>query len=63
MSLIAILKRRALNVFRSPISLFVASITLFLWRPIMEELADALPIGGAPYSYMSVHSIYSASLA
>ncbi|KAJ7652948.1 AAAP amino acid permease [Mycena rosella] len=36
----------------SPISLFVATLTPFLWRPIMEELASALPISGAPYSYM-----------
>ncbi|KAJ7611398.1 amino acid permease-domain-containing protein [Mycena polygramma] len=36
----------------SPISLFVATLTPFLWRPIMEELASALPIGGAPYSYI-----------
>ena len=63
MSQFPILKRRALNAFRSPISLFVASITLFLWRPIMEELADALPIGGAPYSYMSVHPVYSTPFA
>ncbi|KAJ7779689.1 hypothetical protein B0H16DRAFT_1499600 [Mycena metata] len=36
----------------SPISLFMAALTLFLWRPIMEELASALPISGAPYSYI-----------
>ncbi|KAF7335637.1 Aaap amino acid permease [Mycena venus] len=36
----------------SPISLFMATLTLFLWRPIMEELASALPISGAPYSYI-----------
>ncbi|KAJ6537397.1 amino acid permease-domain-containing protein [Mycena vulgaris] len=36
----------------SPISLFVATLTPFLWRPIMEELASALPINGAPYSYI-----------
>ncbi|KAJ7159241.1 amino acid permease-domain-containing protein [Mycena crocata] len=36
----------------SPISLFVATLTPFLWRPIMEELASALPITGAPYSYI-----------
>ncbi|KAJ3476620.1 hypothetical protein NLI96_g11036 [Meripilus lineatus] len=36
----------------SPISLFVATLTLFIWRPIMEELASALPMGGAPYSYL-----------
>ncbi|KAI4527006.1 hypothetical protein K525DRAFT_264562 [Schizophyllum commune Loenen D] len=46
----------------SPISLFVASITLFLWRPIMEELADALPIGGAPYSYMQAAALAGAAL-
>ncbi|KAJ7230350.1 amino acid permease-domain-containing protein [Mycena pura] len=36
----------------SPISLFIATLTLFLWRPIMEELASAFPISGAPYSYL-----------
>ncbi|EIN12814.1 hypothetical protein PUNSTDRAFT_28714, partial [Punctularia strigosozonata HHB-11173 SS5] len=36
----------------SPISLFVATLIIFLWRPIMEELAAALPISGAPYSYL-----------
>lgn len=38
----------------SPISLFVATLVMFLWRPIMEELASALPISGAPYTYLSV---------
>ncbi|KAJ3733852.1 AAAP amino acid permease [Lentinula guzmanii] len=36
----------------SPISLFIATLTLFIWRPIMEELGSALPICGAPYSYI-----------
>ncbi|KAI0798140.1 amino acid permease-domain-containing protein [Abortiporus biennis] len=36
----------------SPLTLFVASLVIFLWRPIMEELASALPIGGAPYTYL-----------
>ncbi|KAJ7748410.1 amino acid permease-domain-containing protein [Mycena metata] len=36
----------------SPISLFMVTLTPFLWRPIMEELASALPISGAPYSYI-----------
>lgn len=36
----------------SPISLFIARLILFLWRPIMEELASALPISGAPYTYI-----------
>ncbi|KAJ6623648.1 amino acid permease-domain-containing protein [Mycena sp. CBHHK59/15] len=36
----------------SPISLFVATLMPFLWRPIMEELSSALPISGAPYSYI-----------
>ncbi|KDR77023.1 hypothetical protein GALMADRAFT_425547 [Galerina marginata CBS 339.88] len=36
----------------SPISLFIATLILFLWRPIMEELASALPISGAPYTYI-----------
>ncbi|KAF9484090.1 hypothetical protein BDN70DRAFT_891267 [Pholiota conissans] len=36
----------------SPISLFIATLVLFLWRPIMEELASALPISGGPYTYI-----------
>ncbi|KAJ7122407.1 amino acid permease-domain-containing protein [Mycena epipterygia] len=36
----------------SPISMFASTLTPFLWRPMMEELASALPINGAPYSYM-----------
>ncbi|KAJ3964665.1 AAAP amino acid permease [Lentinula raphanica] len=36
----------------SPISLFIATLTLFVWRPIMEELGSAFPICGAPYSYI-----------
>ncbi|KAL0945974.1 hypothetical protein HGRIS_012252 [Hohenbuehelia grisea] len=36
----------------SPISLFIATVLLFLWRPIMEELVSALPIKGAPYTYI-----------
>ncbi|KAI6020058.1 amino acid permease-domain-containing protein [Pisolithus microcarpus] len=36
----------------SPISLFIAALSLFLWRPIMEELGSALPISGAPYTYL-----------
>lgn len=40
--------------FSSPISLFVSTLVMFLWRPIMEELASALPISGAPYTYLSV---------
>ncbi|TFK19141.1 amino acid permease [Coprinopsis marcescibilis] len=35
----------------SPISLFIATLVLFLWRPMMQELASALPISGAPYTY------------
>lgn len=36
----------------SPICLFIATFILFLWRPIMTELASALPISGAPYTYL-----------
>ncbi|KXN88407.1 hypothetical protein AN958_07313 [Leucoagaricus sp. SymC.cos] len=36
----------------SPISLSVATLILFLWRPIMKELASALPISGGPYTYL-----------
>ncbi|KAG6337018.1 hypothetical protein ID866_2078 [Astraeus odoratus] len=37
----------------SPIAIFIATWSLFLWRPIMEELDSALPISGAPYTYLS----------
>ncbi|KAG1819188.1 amino acid permease-domain-containing protein [Suillus subaureus] len=46
----------------SPISLFVAALTLFLWRPVMEELASALPISGAPYTYLLNVSTKSVAL-
>ncbi|KAF7291283.1 AAAP amino acid permease [Mycena indigotica] len=36
----------------SPIAFFLATMTPFVWRPIMEELATALPMSGAPYSYL-----------
>lgn len=36
----------------SPISQFIATLILFLWRPIMEELASALPMSGGPYTYL-----------
>ncbi|GAA6032072.1 hypothetical protein JCM8097_007054 [Rhodosporidiobolus ruineniae] len=36
----------------SPISLFVATLLLAFWRPIMTELAAALPISGANYAYL-----------
>lgn len=36
----------------SPISLFIATLIIFVWRPIMTELASAMPISGAPYSYL-----------
>ncbi|KAG7451572.1 AAAP amino acid permease [Guyanagaster necrorhizus] len=42
----------AVSSVYSPISLFIATMTLFLWRPIMAELGSALPITGAPYSYI-----------
>ncbi|KAK0194213.1 AAAP amino acid permease [Armillaria mellea] len=42
----------AVSSVYSPISLFIATVTLFLWRPIMTELGSALPITGAPYSYI-----------
>ncbi|KAG1787462.1 hypothetical protein EV424DRAFT_1466956 [Suillus variegatus] len=32
----------------SPISLFVAALTLFLWRPVMEEMALLFPLVGLP---------------
>ncbi|GAA5902217.1 hypothetical protein JCM8208_002507 [Rhodotorula glutinis] len=36
----------------SPISLLVATLLLSFWRPIMTELASALPISGANYAYL-----------
>ncbi|TDL27804.1 hypothetical protein BD410DRAFT_893978 [Rickenella mellea] len=47
----------------SPISLFVATLTIFLWRPIFEELASALPITGANYTYLLNVSSKSFALA
>ncbi|KAH8829237.1 amino acid permease-domain-containing protein [Flagelloscypha sp. PMI_526] len=47
----------------SPISLFLATLTFFFWRPIMVELASALPIQGAPYSYLINVSSKSLALA
>ncbi|KAG1859294.1 amino acid permease-domain-containing protein [Suillus subluteus] len=46
----------------SPLSLFVAALTLFLWRPVMEEMASALPISGAPYTYLLNVSTKSVAL-
>ncbi|KAJ3568956.1 hypothetical protein NP233_g5372 [Leucocoprinus birnbaumii] len=51
----------------SPISLTVTTLILFLWRPIMEELAEALPICGGPYTYFlnvssKPHALVSAAL-
>ncbi|KAL4267203.1 hypothetical protein AB1N83_003056 [Pleurotus pulmonarius] len=43
----------AISSVYAPISLFVACLSMFLWRPIMEELASALPINGAPYAYFN----------
>ncbi|KAH0831219.1 amino acid permease-domain-containing protein [Lanmaoa asiatica] len=43
----------------SPLSMFVATLTLFLWRPIMVELGSALPISGAPYTYLYVLPLIS----
>ncbi|GLB39740.1 putative amino acid permease [Lyophyllum shimeji] len=42
----------AVSSVYSPISLFIATLVLFLWRPIMEELVSALPLSGAPYTYI-----------
>lgn len=38
----------------SPISLLIATLLLWLWRPIMEELASALAFDGANYVYLCV---------
>ncbi|KAG6905908.1 hypothetical protein DXG01_016979 [Tephrocybe rancida] len=42
----------AVSTVYSPICLFVATLVLFLWRPVMEELGSALPLSGAPYTYI-----------
>ncbi|KAH0581075.1 hypothetical protein H2248_012209 [Termitomyces sp. 'cryptogamus'] len=42
----------AVSTVYSPISLIIATFVLFLWRPIMEELGSALPMSGAPYTYI-----------
>ncbi|KAF8128644.1 amino acid permease-domain-containing protein [Boletus edulis] len=42
----------AISGVYSPLSMIVATVTLFFWRPIMEELGSALPISGAPYTYL-----------
>ncbi|KZV90196.1 hypothetical protein EXIGLDRAFT_677363 [Exidia glandulosa HHB12029] len=36
----------------SPISLFVATCILFIFRPIMVELASAIPVSGSNYMYL-----------
>ncbi|KLO06622.1 hypothetical protein SCHPADRAFT_923138 [Schizopora paradoxa] len=36
----------------SPVSLFIATLILFLWRPIMEELSSAFRAGGANYTFL-----------
>ncbi|TKA55927.1 hypothetical protein B0A53_01626 [Rhodotorula sp. CCFEE 5036] len=36
----------------SPISLLIATLLLAFWRPIMADLAAALPISGANYAYL-----------
>ena len=36
----------------SPLSLFIATLILFVWRPIMVELGSALPLPGAAYTYL-----------
>ncbi|EGO26780.1 hypothetical protein SERLADRAFT_447894 [Serpula lacrymans var. lacrymans S7.9] len=46
----------------SPISLFIATLIPFLWRPIMEELGSALPASGAPYTYLINASTKSLAL-
>jgi hypothetical protein len=40
----------------SPISLLIATLLLAFWRPIMADLAAALPISGANYAYLCVNS-------
>ncbi|KAI6126789.1 amino acid permease-domain-containing protein [Pisolithus sp. B1] len=52
----------AISGVYSPISLLVAALSLFLWRPIMEELGSALPISGAPYTYILNASTKSVAL-
>ncbi|KAF9238909.1 amino acid permease-domain-containing protein [Melanogaster broomeanus] len=52
----------AISGVYSPLSMFIATLTLFLWRPIMEELGSALPISGAPYTYLLNGSTKSVAL-
>ncbi|KIK96888.1 hypothetical protein PAXRUDRAFT_768751 [Paxillus rubicundulus Ve08.2h10] len=52
----------AISGVYSPLSMFLATLTLFLWRPIMEELGSALPISGAPYIYLLNGSTKSVAL-
>ncbi|KAI0790136.1 amino acid permease-domain-containing protein [Irpex lacteus] len=42
----------AVSSVLSPISLLISTMIVWFWRPIMEELASALPISGAPYTYL-----------
>ncbi|KAM6501187.1 hypothetical protein JOM56_004201 [Amanita muscaria] len=44
----------------SPISLLTATLVLFIWHPIMEELGSALPMSGAPYVSASKHPLLQA---
>jgi hypothetical protein len=51
-SVVCLLFEVLLMDHRTPIALFVSSLVLFLFRPIMVELESALPISGAPYTYL-----------
>ncbi|KAL5497753.1 hypothetical protein ACEPAH_2684 [Sanghuangporus vaninii] len=46
----------------SPISLLIATSTLFLWRPIIEELTSAFAISGTNYTYLINSSTKSVAL-
>ncbi|KAL5478554.1 hypothetical protein ACEPAI_2738 [Sanghuangporus weigelae] len=46
----------------SPVSLPIATSTLFLWRPIIEELTSAFSTSGANYTFLINSSTKSAAL-
>ena len=54
MSFIISKKALADSMNSSPISLLIATLSLFLWRPIIEELASAFSRSGSNYTYLYV---------
>ncbi|KIL66086.1 hypothetical protein M378DRAFT_186176 [Amanita muscaria Koide BX008] len=53
----------SVNEMSSPISLLTATLVLFIWRPIMEELGSALPMSGAPYISAGKLNTFAKSIA